>query len=132
VKTVSSIALVLGLLVSPIACNPFAPDQSVILVVTKLDAPARITAGSSFAVVLTVTTGGCRSFNRIDAVRTTTDVTLTVWGKDAAKGRSDVTCPANTIDETHTFQLNPPFSSTFRVIVNRDRLSPLTATITVE
>src|SRR5207253_876388 len=37
-KRILSVAL-LGLLVSPIGCNPFAPDQSVELGVSKLDAP---------------------------------------------------------------------------------------------
>lgn len=130
-KRILSVAL-LGLLVSPIGCNPFAPDQSVELGVSKLDAPASIPSGSSFAVVLTVVLGGCLSFDRIDVDRSTASATFTVWGKDASKGRKDIVCPDNIIQEPHTYQLNPPFSSPFQITVNNGRLPPLTATVQVQ
>jgi len=130
-KRILSVAL-LGLLVSPIGCNPFAPDQSVELSVSKLDAPASIASGSSFAVVLTVVLGGCLSFDRIDVARSETAANFTVWGKDASKGRKDIMCPDNIFEEPHTYQLNPPFTNPFQITVNRGRLSPLTATVQVQ
>jgi hypothetical protein len=130
-KRILSIAL-LGLLVTPTGCNPFAPDQSVELEVSKLDAPASIAPGSSFAVVLTVVLGGCLSFDRIDVDRSTTHATFTVWGKDASKGRKDIVCPDILIEELHTYQLNPPFANPFQITVNRGPLTPLTATVQIQ
>jgi hypothetical protein len=115
-----------------VACNPFAPDQSVILGVQRLDAPASISAGSSLTVVLTVTTGGCLGFDHIEAERAASGVSLTAWGRDASKGRNDIVCPAVIISEPHSYQLDPPFQSPFTVTVNRGTLSPLTATVQIQ
>lgn len=130
-KAALSIVGLAGLIIA--SCNPFEPDQSVILHVANLDAPATITAGSSFAAVLTVTMeNGCLSFDRIETQRSTSSATITVWGKDAAAGRKDVMCPQNVSSETHTLQFNPPFANTFTVTVNRGRLSPLMTTVQVQ
>ena len=129
-KTALSIVGLAGLIIA--SCNPFEPDQSVILGVSNLDAPATITTGSSFAAVLTVTLGGCLSFDRIETQRSSSDATITVWGKNAAAGRKDVVCPQNVISENHTIQFNPPFANTFTVTVNRGRISPLMTTVQVQ
>ena len=130
-KTALSIVGLAGLIIA--SCNPFEPDQSVVLGVSDLSAPAAITTGSSFAAVLTVTLeNGCLSFDRIEIQRSTSDATITVWGKDAAAGRKDVSCPQNFRSETHTLQFNPPFANTFTMTVNRGRISPLMATVQVQ
>ena len=131
-KRALSIALFAELLLSAASCNPFEPDQTVVLAVSKIDAPSTVVAGTPFDVVLTVDTGGCRSFERMDVVRSQMGVSFTVWGKDGSKGRSDVTCPDNLILEPHTYQVKPPFSGPFNIYVNRGRLSPLTATVQVQ
>ncbi len=123
---------VVGLVAVPIACNPFAPDQSVVLSVTQLDAPATIAAGSPLTVVLTVTTGGCTGFDRIEALRGATGASITVWGRDASVGRSDLICPAILRNEPHSFTFDPPFQGSFTVQVQRGRLDPLTATVQVQ
>lgn len=94
--------------------------------------PSSVTTGSSFNVVLTVQLGGCLTFDRIDVVRSDDAANLTVWGKDASKGRTDIMCPANIVYEPHTYEVKPPFSGPFTVWVNRGRLSPLTATVQVQ
>ena len=114
------------------ACNPLAPDQSVVLGVTKLDAPATISASSPLTVVLTVTTGGCTSFDHIAVARDASGASLTAWGIDASKGRKDIACPAYIADTPHSYKLDPPFQSPFTVQVPRGRLSPLTATVQVQ
>ena len=50
-----------------VGCNPFAPDQSVVLAVEKIDAPATSPVASPLTVVLTVTIGMCESFDRLEA-----------------------------------------------------------------
>jgi len=131
-KRALSVMLVAGLIVSVSHCNPFAPDQSVELGVSKIDVPATVQSGTSFNVVLTVQLGGCLSFDRIDVVRSETSATFTVWGKNAAKGKTNVVCPQNIIEEPHSYEVRPPFSGPFTVWVNRGRLSPLTDTAEVQ
>jgi hypothetical protein len=81
---------------------------------------------------MTVTLGGCLSFDHIQAERSESGGTLTVWGKDSSKGRKNVACPQNIIPEDHSFRFEPPFGGTFSVTVNRGRLSPLIATVQVQ
>ena len=123
---------VVGAIPFSIACNPFAPDQSVVLGVSKLDAPATVSPGSPLTVVLTVTTGGCKTFDHIEVERTASLASLTVWGRDGAKGAKNVACPAYIVDTPHSYQLNPPFQSPFTVQVDRGRVSPLIAVVNVQ
>ena len=114
------------------ACNPFAPDQSLVLGVTRLEAPATIQAGASLTVVLTVTTGGCKAFDRIDVERTAAAASLTPWGTDGSIGKKDIMCPANIIDTPHSIRLDPPFQSPFMILVPRVGMDPLTATVQIQ
>jgi hypothetical protein len=115
------------------ACrNPSAPDQSVILDVSKLDAPASAASGDPLPVVLTVTTGGCRTFDHIEARRDASSATLTAWGRDVSIGRKGIGCTAELRLEPHTYQFDPPFANPFTIAVSRGRLAPLTATVQVQ
>jgi hypothetical protein len=131
-KRILSVTLIGAMMLSAARCNPFAPDQTVELGVAQLEAPPTVASGTPFNVVLTVQLGGCLSYDRIDAVRSETSVSFTVWGKDASKGRSDTMCPQNIVYEPHSYSVKPPFSGPFDISVNRGRLSPLTATVKVE
>ena len=125
--------VVVGLAAAPLACdNPFAPDQSLRLGVTELDAPAAIAAGSSLTVTLTVQTGGCLRFDHFEVDRDAAFATVTVWGKDAAKGRTEIACTADIRFEPHSYTFEPPFQSPFTVQVSRGRLSPLIAVVQVQ
>ena len=124
---------VVGFAAAPLACdNPLAPEQSVRLGVTQLDAPTAILAGSSLTVTLTVQTGGCLSFDHFEVERQASYGSITVWGQDAAKGRTGVACTADIRFEPHSYTFDPPFQSPFTVQVDRGRLSPLTATVQVQ
>ena len=116
----------------PFACNPFAPDQSVILGVTRLEAPATIPAGSPLTVVVTVETGGCRTFDHFSVERQASVASIVAWGRDAAQGRNDVACPADIRLEPHSYQFDPPFQNSFMILVYREGLDPLTATVQVK
>ena len=131
-KRFLSVMAVVGFVAAPLACNPFAPDQSVILGVERLDAPSTISAGSSLTVTLTVVTGGCLSFSHFDVQRQASAGSLTAWGRDAAKGRKDVTCTADVRTEPHSYTFEPPFQNPFTVQVHRGALNPLTATVQVQ
>jgi hypothetical protein len=123
---------VAGFVAMSTACNPFAPDQSVVLDVTKLDAPAAIAAGNPLTVTLTVAIDGCSGFHHLEVQRGASDASITVWGRNASIGRSDVVCPSIIKYEPHSYTFAPPFPSSFTVQVPRGRLSPLTATVQVQ
>jgi hypothetical protein len=121
-----------GLVAVPLACNPFGPNQSIILGVSQLDAPASVAANAPISVVLTVVTGGCRSFDRIEARRDASSATLTAWGTDGSIGRKDIMCPADIRSEPHSYQINPSFTNPFTITVDRGRVSPLIAVVQVQ
>lgn len=124
---------VVGCAVAPLACdNPFAPDQTVILDVSKLDAPATLSVGSPLTVSLTVVLGGCLSFDRIVVERGAAGASLTAFGRDAAKGRKDIACTADLRLEAKSYQLDPPAQGSFSLEVQRPQLAPLTATVQVQ
>lgn len=123
---------VVALVALPVACNLFGPDQSVVLDVTRIDAPATISSGATLTVVLNVTVGGCKMFDHIAVERGTSSASLTAWGRDAAKGRSDIGCPAFIANEPHSYRFDPPFQSPFTLEVDRVGLPPLSATVQVQ
>jgi len=131
-KYVSSGILVVALAAVPLACNPFAPDQSVVLEVESLDAPATISPGAQITVVLTVTTGGCTVFDHIAVLRGPSGAQLAAIGLNTAKGKTNYSCPADIRSDPHSYTLEPPFQSPFTVQVNRPTSPPLVATVLVE
>lgn len=114
------------------AVDSSAPDQAVTLDVSKIDAPTTVASATAITVVLTVTTGGCLSFDHIAVNRDASGAYMTVWGRDAAKGRTGVGCPTNIVFEPHSYRFDPPFANSFVVQVDRGRLAPLQATIQVQ
>jgi len=130
-KTVLSVVLVSGV-VALTGCDVLAPDQSIILSVPKIDAPATVSAGSSFTVTLTIQTGGCRSFSHVDVQKFDTGLHVVPWGTDASIGHKGISCPANIVDEPHAIQIDPPFSGPYQVFVDQGRLAPVTATVQVQ
>ena len=124
---------VAGFAAASTACsNLGAPDQSVILGVTKLDAPATIIAGNPLTVTLTVEIDGCSGFDHLEVGRGASGASIRAWGRDASIGRSEVVCPSIIKYEPHSHTFEPPFPSSFTVQVPRGRLSPLTATVQVQ
>jgi len=115
-----------------IACNPFAPDQSVVLGVEKIDAPATSPVGSPLTVVLTVTIGMCESFDHIEAASTASSATLTAWGVNATIGNKGVFCPTIIKSEAHSYQFNPSTRGAFQITVEQGRMPPLTATVQIQ
>ena len=114
-------------------CNVFSsPDQSVILGVEKMDAPATSLVGSPLTVVLTVIVNGCESFDHLEATSAAAGASLTAWGLDHTVGNKDVVCPEILRSEAHSYQFDPPTRGPFQITVDRGRISPLTATVQVQ
>jgi hypothetical protein len=123
------VACVVG---AAVACNPFAPDQSVVLGVEKMDAPATSPVGSALTVVLTVIIDMCQSFDHIEATSVSSGASLTAWGRDGTIGNKHVVCPTIIKWEAHSYQFNPSTRGPFQITVDRGRVSPLTATVQVQ
>ena len=119
-------------LVGLMACNPFGPDQSVMLEVDGLNVPSSIGPGSSLTVGMSVQTGGCTIFDHIAVLRRESSAHFVALGRNTAKGRPNVTCPAFVRSDVHTYTLDPPFESPFTVTVRSESLPPLSATVTVQ
>jgi hypothetical protein len=115
-----------------VACNPFSPDQSVVLGVQKIDAPATSPFGSPLTVVLTVLVNGCQSFDHLEATSDASGASLTAWGVDHTIGNKGVVCPEVIKSEAHSHQFNPSARGAFHIFVGQGRLAPLTATVQVE
>jgi hypothetical protein len=123
---------VAGLVGLAVACNPFEPDQSVILGVEKIDAPATSPVGSPLAVVLTVTIGMCERFDRIEARSDASGGSLTAWGVNPTIGNNDIVCATIIKSEPHSYQFNPTVRGPFQITVDQGRLAPLQATVQVQ
>jgi hypothetical protein len=122
---VVAVALVAG-------CGLTDPDQSVVLGVSRLDAPTTVVSGTPITVVLTVNLGGCLSFDHIQVTRDASGANVTVWGNDASKGKKDVTCTSDVKVQSRSVQFDPPFANSFTIEVNQGRLSPLMAVVQVQ
>lgn len=114
------------------ACNPFAPDQSEMLEVDGLNAPSSIASGSSLIVSMSVRTGGCTIFDHIAVLRLESSAHFVAIGRNTAKGRPNVVCPAVVRSDVHTYTLSPPFQSPFTVKVESPTLPTLTTTVVVQ
>ena len=122
-----------ALVSSASGCGIFGPDQSVVLGVSDVAAPASIAPNTSLTVALTVVSGGCKRFAHIETDRSASGANITVWGRDAAKGRNDILCTQDIRHEVRTVRFDPPFASTFTVTVDQGgHMPPHTVTVRVQ
>ena len=112
----------------------------VVLQVSQINAPATIATGSSFAVNLSVGVGNCLVFDHIEVRKSASDILLTVWGADVSNLHRggiidgvgvDLACaPAST--EVRSVTVQAASAGTLTLVVERGRISPLTATVLVQ
>jgi hypothetical protein len=100
------------------------PTQFQPLPVSKLEAPATVTAGASVDVVLTVGRGACVAFDHISEVRGDSQITLAAWGRELMIPPG-AACIGILIEEPHTYRLDPPFPSRFTILVQPVQFGPL-------
>jgi hypothetical protein len=117
---------------SGVGCNPFEPNQSVILPVTKLEAPATVGPAGPLTVTLTVQVGGCVGFDRIEVQRVLGGARMIPWGINHSIGNKDITCLDILIEEPHSVQVDPPLVDPFNIVVEQGDLAPLTAEVRVQ
>jgi len=125
-----SVMVVVGFVAAPLACNPFAPDQSVTLAVSNLEAAHANVPGTPATVVLSVVVNGCERFDRISQMVVNSDVVLAAAGTNAALGRKDITCLAAYTTEIHSVVIEEPPTPPFNVVVVQPRgAQPLRAEV---
>ena len=120
------------LLLAGIACNPLDLNDNVLLAVTKLDAPTTAVATEPFTVTLTLVTGGCTTFNRIDVQRFDQGVRLIPLGTNSSVRHEDVVCTQDLKEEPHDVQIDPPFTNPYTVYVEQGSQPAVTATVQVQ
>ncbi len=122
------LALALALIAGSGCWNPFASDRErITLAVSEIDAPAEIGATARLAITLTVVTGGCKRFDRIQADRSANRLTLTVRGWDTP----DANCTADIRFEPRPYEAVPPFADPFTIAVRQPDGSELTREVRV-
>lgn len=103
------------------ACGSVSdPGPRVVLGVTDIRAPATFEAGRPFTVTLTVVTGGCRAFERFDAVRAPDRITLTAVGRD--RSGPGIGCPDYIRYEPRDYTAQPPFADSVVVAAEQSEL----------
>ena len=114
----ASLGVVAALAWSAAGCGIFSPHESVVLAIAEVEAPTGIPPGTQLSVVLTVQTGGCTTFDRLQTERDGSSATVTAWGRSPAKGRN-LSCTADIRYDRHTVRFDPPFGSTFNITVSQ-------------
>ena len=107
----------------------FGPDRSIVLPITEIEAPSEVAPGQAVLVRFTVTSGGCRRFERVDAVRTAGRVTLTARGRDSSGPR--ISCPADIRTDVREYRAEPPVSDPFTIAARQPDGTEATRTVRV-
>ena len=123
-KVVASFAIVLfsGCI------DVFNLESEVQLPIAELVVPESVTAQGPLNVTLTVVTGGCREFDRIESRRTGGALIIEAWGTDSG-GEA---CTDDIRYEPHQHSINGPFSNPLIVSAVQPDGSSFTKTVRVE
>lgn len=109
-----------------------ATEEMTLARVSNWSVPSVAQRGSPIQITLEVQSGGCNQFERIEVLRTESQVTIRAWGRSPAPipGKG-IMCPG-TFSQTEVVQLEPPFLRSFTVVVEEPGAWPnLSATVTV-
>jgi len=110
--------------------NPFNPGRDITLPVSDLVAPASIPPGGPLTIRFNAVSGGCKSFERIEARRTANLLTLEARGVD--RGGPGIACTADIRIDPQTYEAAGPFSDPFVVSIVQPDGNPLVRTIRVQ
>jgi len=113
------------------ACvNPFNPARDITLLVRDLVVPASIPPGGPLSIRFNVVSGGCKSFERVEARRGTNQLTLEARGVD--HGGPGISCTTDIRIDPQTYDAAGPFSDRFVVEVVQPDGSTLARTVRVQ
>lgn len=109
-----------GALVLIAACGSiFGPNErSVVLPITRIQAPATVVPGSSFSVTFTFEmTNGCIDFDRLESTKT--GAALVVTARGTMPARKDISCTQDVRSGTVVEVVTPPTTDPFSVIATQ-------------
>lgn len=110
--------------------NPFAPGRSIILPVTRIEAPATVASGAGFQVRFTVQSGGCKSFVRGETTKSNTTFTFVARGRDTSG--PNIMCPADIRSDLVVETVTPPISDPFTIVATQPDGSSTTMEVRVQ
>ena len=84
----------------------FERAREVVLPISALEAPATVAPDAAIVGTVTVVSGGCRSFDRVDLQRSGSEVVVVARGRDV--GGPGVACTADVRMEPRPFRVDPP------------------------
>ena len=106
---------VLAVAVTLSGCDDsLAPSRVVILPITRLDAPASVDPAGTLVGQVTVESGGCRRFDRLQTTRASGRVTIRAIGRDASG--PDVLCTGDIQYTVVEYRADGPFTDPFLVV----------------
>jgi hypothetical protein len=104
-------------------------SESVIIEAVKLEAPSTIAPTTTLTVLLTLSPGGCTSFDRIAAQRAASEIRLTAFGTHYL-GALPCAFP---LPFVKTVEIAAPFPASFNVVAMQPAgVDPLTASVAVQ
>jgi hypothetical protein len=103
-------------------------SESVIIEAVKLDAPSTIAPSTTLTVLVTLSPGGCTSFDRIAVQRVASEIRLTAFGTHYL---GSLPC-AFPMPFVKTVEIAAPFPASFNVVaVQPAGVDPLIASVAV-
>jgi hypothetical protein len=118
------------MIVVGIACeDPFGTVRQIALPITAVEAPASVNVGDAPVVRVTVQSGGCKRFEKLNAVRTPERVTIAARGTDSSGPR--VSCPGDIRSDVVEYRAQPLLVDPFTVVAKQPDGSETIRTIRV-
>ena len=112
-----------------------ATEEMTLVKVSNWSVPSVAQRGSPIQITLEVQSGGCNQFERIEVLRTESQVTIRAWGTSPAPipGVGVMLMCPRTFPQTEVVHLEPPFLRSFTVVVEEPGAWPnLSAGVTVQ
>jgi len=110
-----------------------ATEEMTLVKVSNWSVPSVAQRGSPIQITLEVQSGGCNRFERVEVLRTESQVTIRAWGTSPAPIPGVMAMCPRTFPQTEVVQLEPPFLRSFTVVVEEPGAWPnLSAAVTVQ
>lgn len=92
-------------------------DRSILLPITKVEAPSTAAPGAGFSVAFTVQSGGCKRFERLVTTKTGTALTAIAQGTEAVG--KNIVCTADMRHDTVVEAVTAPAAGSFSVVARQ-------------
>jgi hypothetical protein len=109
-------------------CETLAPDRPIVLS-ADIAAPASVDAGQAFVATVTVHSGGCRSFEQLDATRVGSRVTFVGRGRDYSG--PEISCTGDVRTNVIEYRVEPPTTDPVTLVAIQPNGTEVTRTVRV-